>query len=520
MPDIRQPPWRPSRPVIFGTLVAMLVLSGLDQALLSAALPLIAGEFHGSDRASWVFSAYLAASTTVIPLYGKLADRWGTRRLLLAAIGLFTLGSVACGLATGMDALIAARALQGLGGGGLMILTMLSVTDLYSQAERGGRMGRLGAAYGLATMAGPLLGAVIAQHLSWRWAFFGNVPLALAACGVLAVARFGLPRAVRHRLDVAGAVLLAGFLACLLLATRSGGGAGGGGVAAGAAALSGAAASSVTSAAFDLAAALLAALWLYTERRAEDPIVPLSLFKRGSYRAITLLSMISGVALFAAVVFLPLYLQLMLHVTPIASAWHLLPLMAGLRAAVPVASRSLRARQPPRRLAMAGTASMLLSFSALTWVFAHAASNAWLISACVLPLGLGLGLLFPVLSVVSQRTAPPQQIGIATALPVMLRALGGALGVALLGELLARQAAGHGLAGGMQAVFSAAALAALAGLLLSRWVPVGGSAAQGQKYNPAPTVPGQLGIIGKSYDPDRTQIHRRRGARAPLRACR
>ena len=187
----------------------MLVLSGLDQTVLSTALPAIVASLHGQQGASWVFSAYLMASTAVIPLYGKLADRWGVRPLLLMATALFALGSAACAAATSLPLLVAARALQGLGGGGLMTLTMLAVASLYPPAERPRRMGLLGAAYGVATLVGPLAGGLLLSWAAWPWAFLINLPGALLALLVLARTAFGTARPQPRRFDLAGAALLA-----------------------------------------------------------------------------------------------------------------------------------------------------------------------------------------------------------------------------------------------------------------------------------------------------------------------
>lgn len=458
----------PSR--TYAALVTMLVLSGLDQTILSTALPSIARELGGSDRLSWVFSAYLIASTVVIPLHGKLADRWGTRPLLLVATALFALGSLACTLAGTMDALIAARALQGLGGGGLMTLTMLAVAGLFPPEERARRMGLLGAAYGLSTMLGPQIGAALVQALSWHWAFAMNVPIALAAGLVLW--RSALARPVRRgqALDVAGAALLAAGLVALLLATRRDAGA------------------SVQASSAALAAMLLAA-WFWVERRAADPVVPLVLFRDAGFASAAAIGAASGIALFSAVVFLPLYLQTALHLSPSLSALHLLPMMLGITGAARLGGRALRAAVPSRRLATGAALTMAAAFAALATVCAFAPGNRWAISACLLPVGSGLGLLFPVVTVVSQRCAPPRHLGIATATPIMLRALGGALGVALLGELFAHRvaaalgptgaalrgsdptAAGERLllpfASGLEAVFACAAAAGLIAALVA-----------------------------------------------------
>jgi EmrB/QacA subfamily drug resistance transporter len=432
-------------PVAHALLVMLLVLSGLDQTLLSAALPTIVRELGGADRSSWVFTAFLVASTVVIPVYGKLADRWGVQPILLTAAGLFVAGSLACGLAPSMDALIAARALQGLGGGGLMTLTVLAVTALSTLDERSARLARLGAAYGVATMGGPLAGAYVTQHLSWRWTFFVAVPLALSAWAGLArtpMGGRGLQSGERRPMDWRGALLLAVLLVCALLATRS------------------RALGTTAAAMLAAAAAALLPVWLWSQRRAADPIVPLSLFSRPGFAANAWLAASTGMSLFAAVVFLPVFMQTVHHLSPTESAWHLLPLMAGLMLASRRAGARLRRGTAPRSLAVAASIAMAGSLALLAVLLHAGITSAWVLSAVLLPLGVGLGLAMPVLTVVSQRAAPPAHAGIATALPMMLRALGGAAGVALLGEYLARHASG-GFVAALASVFTAAALVAL-----------------------------------------------------------
>ncbi len=446
-------------PVAHALLALLLVLSGLDQTLLSAALPTIARELGGADRSPWVFTAFLVASTVVIPVYGKLADRWGVRPLLLTAAGLFIAGSLACGLASTMDTLIAARALQGLGGGGLMTLTLLATAALSAPEERSARTSRLGAAYGLATMAGPLAGAFVTQHLSWRWTFFAVLPLALGAWAGLARTTMGMPpdppQGARPPLDWRGALLLASLLVCALLATRS-------------RALG---TSTATATALGAGAAALLPVWLWSQRRAADPIVPLSLFTRPGFAANAWLAASTGMSLFAAVVFLPVFLQGVQHLSPTASAAHLLTLMAGLMLASRRAGARLRRGTAPRSLAVAATLAMAGSLALLAGLLRAGATSTWVLSAAVLPLGAGLGLAVPVLTVVSQRAAPSAQTGIATAMPMMLRALGGAAGVALLGEYLARHLSG-GLLPALAGVFTAAALAALPACVAAWALPV------------------------------------------------
>ena len=365
--------------LVFATFVAMLVLAALDQTILSTALPAIAQELHGQDRLSGVFSAYLMASTVAIPLYGRLADLRGARPLLLLAITLFGLGSLSCGLAGSMTQLIAARAVQGAGSGGLMTLTLLGVAALVPPQRRAALQSLLGASYGLAVMFGPLFGGVLVEHLSWQWVFFINLPVALAALPVIAKLMPAAAPRERQPVDLLGAVVLTAALR--------------------------------------------------------------SLFRRPAFAAAAALSASAGVALFSAVVFLPMYLQTVLRLTPTASAWHLFPLTAGITLAAIGSARWLRAHGRLREVALAACALMVLGFTALVLVFHGAPDRASALSACLGPLGMGIGMLFPIITVVSQRAAPPQHLGLATSTPIMLRALGGAVGVSALGAMLAQDMA-------------------------------------------------------------------------------
>lgn len=509
------------RPLLpFGMLVLVLVLAALDQTILSTALPVMARELPGSWPLAWVFSTYLLAATVVIALYGRLADLLGSKPMLLAAIGLFLAGSLACGASRDLPQLVLARALQGAGGGGLMTLTMLTMVDLFAPEQRGRYQALLGAAYGVSTMFGPLVGGALVEHLSWRWAFWMNVPPALLAWSVLAQTLPSGPASARRRaltaavvqpstplpaspstplptpedpprgraaIDWLGAALLAGALSSLLLATQHGN----------------------LNLPERLSLWLLLALgakltlaFLWRQRRAAHPLLPLSLFARPAYAAASFIGLAMGVALYAAVVFLPQYLQTGLHLSPTASAWHLLPLMAGVTAAAVASGRLLRARMRVSVLARAACALMLLSFGLLVAVLHWLPGTPMALSAGLLPLGLGLGLLFPVVTVVAQRVSPAQHMGIATAAPVMLRSLGGACGVALLAALLTRlvkdelaplhalagaagagrttvstvpaavaQAIASALAHGLQPVFACTAAAALLALLACRWLP-------------------------------------------------
>jgi len=475
--------FRTSSPLLpFAMLVLTLVLAALDQTILSTALPVIARELRGGWPLAWVFSAYLLAATVVIALYGRLADVLGKKPMLLLAIGLFLAGSLACGASQDLRQLVLARALQGAGGGGLMTLTMLTVPDLFAPEQRGRYQALLGAAYGVSTMFGPLLGGALVEHLSWHWAFWMNVPPAALAWGVLASTLPSKPTPAqasasagqqRARIDWLGAGLLTATLVLLLLATQHGH--------------------------LDLPervslwlllalGATFALAFVWRQHRAAHPLLPLSLFARPAYAAVSFIGMASGVALYAAVVFLPQYLQIGLHLSPTGSAWHLLPLMAGITVAALTSGKLLRAQRPVVSMARTACALMVLSFGLIVGVLRWLPGEPLALSAALLPLGLGLGLLFPIVTVVAQRVSPAQHMGIATAAPIMLRSLGGAAGVALLAALLthlihrelatvgalahrgAADAVTAALGHGLQSVFGCAAVAALLALVASGWL--------------------------------------------------
>lgn len=464
-----------ARSFAVSALTLMLVLAALDQTILSTALPSMGRDLPGAVPPAWAFSAYLLAATVVIALYGRLADVYGRKPVLLASVGLFLLGSLACATSQTLLQLVIARALQGAGGGGLMTLAMLTVAALFSLRDRGRYQALLGAVYGVATMFGPLMGGWLTEHLSWRWAFGLNVPLSVLAWAVLAATlpsrhegtgpRGGATLRPRTPVDLAGAVLLAGALCSGLLLTQ-------------AERLHLPAWLPISLIAS--AAVLSTGGFVLRQRYAAHPLIPLSLFASPAYAAAAAVALMTGVALYAAVVFLPTYLQTVLRLAPTAAAWHLLPLMAGVTAAAMASGRLLRAHMPARRLGSLASLLVWAGFALLAVSMGAAPAEPLLLSACLLPLGVGMGLLFPIITMVSQRAAPASWMGIATAVPVMLRSVGGAVGVALLAMLFSREmhamaqplATASGAAtAALQVVWGCAAGTALLGVLACRWLP-------------------------------------------------
>jgi EmrB/QacA subfamily drug resistance transporter len=411
------------RPLLisFLMLVFMLMMAALDQTIVSTALPVIARDLHGAERSSWVFSAYLIASTVAVPLNGKLADMHGSKPLLLTSVAMFLLGSVLCGVSRDMTELILARGIQGAGGGGLLPLAMMSVQRLFPESARSKLQGMLGAVYGLSTMMGPLVGGYLVEHFSWRWAFFINLPLGLVAAVVL-VSQF--PRvkpSQRGRMDYVGALLLSAGLVSLLLSTNR-------------QPLAGVAISATT---FAVVGVALIAAFVWLQSRIAHPLLPLSLFAKREFAAASLLSACTGLMLFAGVVFLPMYFQNARGLSPADSGLHLMPLMAGITIGSIVCGRALAATGRVRSTALVACGLITAVFAGLGLLVREPSVSLMALSACLLPLGAGIGALFPLLTVVAQNSAPMPLMGMATASPVMFRSVAGAVGVSLLASLFA-----------------------------------------------------------------------------------
>ncbi|HDR9148028.1 TPA: MFS transporter [Burkholderia vietnamiensis] len=413
----------PSGPIVAALLLVML-LSALDQTIVSTALPTIVGELGGLDRLSWVVTAYLLSSTVVLPLYGKLGDLYGRKVVLQAAIALFLAGSALCGIAQDMPQLIVLRALQGLGGGGLMVVTMAAIGDLAPPDRRARYQGMFGGVYGLATIVGPLLGGFLVEHLSWRWIFTINLPLGALALAVIGVAFRPQAAPVKHRIDYMGAAFLATALTCVILFTSEGG---------------------------SLLPWSSPQLWLtlvlgavaiggfvYEERLAAEPIMPLALFRQRTFVLMSLIGFVVGIALFGSVTFIPLYLQVVKGSTPSQAGLQLLPMMGGMLT-MSVASGRLIARLgtyrpfPIAGTLIGGVAMALLSTLSLD-------TSLHTIYAYMALLGIGLGMVMPVLTLAVQNAVEFRHMGVATSGATLFRSIGGSLGVAAFGALFS-----HGL---------------------------------------------------------------------------
>jgi EmrB/QacA subfamily drug resistance transporter len=405
--------------VLAGLMLGMLVAS-LSQTIVSTALPTIVGELGGQDQLAWVVSATLLASTASTPVWGKLSDLYGRKGVFQAAIAVFLVGSLASGAAQGMTTLIAARALQGLGIGGILALTQAIIGDVVAPRERGRYQGYLGAVFGLSTVAGPLLGGFLVEHLSWRWTFWVSIPIGLVA---LAVTQRSLrvPFARRRAvIDWWGALFVVGSVSSLLLLLSLAG-------------QQFAWASGWTAVLAALAVVLLV-LAVVQERRAEEPIMPPRLFRDHTFRVTSAAGLVVGVAMFGAIVYLPQYLQVVRLQSPTASGLHTVPLMVGLLAASIVSGRVIARTGRYKAFPVAG---LLVAAAGLALLAQLEPGTPFVaVSAAMAVTGAGIGLSLQVLVLAAQNAVPQEDLGVATSGATFFRSLGGAVGVSALGALL------------------------------------------------------------------------------------
>ncbi|HKS89807.1 MAG TPA: MDR family MFS transporter, partial [Stellaceae bacterium] len=418
--------------VVFGALMLVMLLASLDQTIVATALPTIVGELGGLAHLSWIVTAYLLATTVVTPLYGKLGDLFGRKIVLQSAVLLFLLGSALCGISNSMGELIAFRALQGLGGGGLMVTTMAAVGDIVSPRERGRYQGIFGGVFGFSTVVGPLIGGFFVDHLSWRWIFYVNLPLGLVAVAIIGWV-FQAPRLHRHpTLDAAGAALLAVTLTALILFTS----------------LGGHSVAWTSPAALGMLAVGLGALagFIAVEHFAAEPILPLRLFRTRVFAVSCAIGFIVGLAMFGSVTYMPVYLQVVKGVSPSTAGLELTPMMAGVLVTSIASGRIISRIGRYRPFPIAGTAVMTVGLLLLATL--GAASATWLASAYMLVLGLGLAMVMQVLILAVQNAVDYRELGVATSGATLFRSIGGAIGTSIFGAIFtAGLAAGlaHGL---------------------------------------------------------------------------
>jgi EmrB/QacA subfamily drug resistance transporter len=425
--------------VVSGLMLVML-LASLDQTIVSTALPTIVGELGGLEHLSWVVTAYLLALTVVTPLYGKLGDLYGRKRVLQSALVLFLIGSALCGLAQGMSELIAFRAIQGLGGGGLMVSAQAAIGDVVPPRERGKWSGLFGAVFGVSSVAGPLIGGFLTSHTSWRWIFYVNLPLGAIALVVLGLTLPSKGERVQRAVDYLGTALLAVALSALVLATTLGG------------------TSYEWGSPFIVGLGVLfvvaTAAFLAAERRAREPVLPPALFRNRVFAVTSAVGLVVGFALFGALTFLPLFQQVVRGASPTESGLQLLPVMGGLLFTSILSGQVITRTGRYRWFPIAGTGIGVVGLVLLSRL--DRSTSVALGAVYMLVLGMGLGMVMQVLVLAVQNSVPYEQLGVATSGATLFRSIGGSLGTAVLGAVFSNRLA-HALASDLPAGAGAAA---------------------------------------------------------------
>lgn len=404
--------------VLPGLLVVML-LAQLDMTIVGTAMPRIVGDLGGAEHLAWVVTAYMLAVTVVTPLYGKLGDMFGRKRLLLTGIVLFLVGSALSGMAQDMTQLIAFRAIQGLGAGGLIVGVMATIGDLVAPRERAKLQGYFVATMAVSMIGGPLLGGLITDHLSWRWTFYINLPLGIAALALVA-ATLRLPkRTSAHRIDFLGAGLLAVASTAIVLVTTWGGAEHAWGSA------------TIIGLAVLAAGALVA--FLVVESRAAEPILPLHVFRHRNFSVSSALAFLVGFGMLGAITFLPLFMQIVQGASATNSGLLLVPMMAGAMVMSLVAGQIIARTGRYRALPIVGAAAMsvgLFLLSRLTESSADLSTTAFMVV-----LGLGMGLLMQITRLLPQNSVDPSDMGVASSTPQFFQTIGGSIGVAIFGAV-------------------------------------------------------------------------------------
>jgi EmrB/QacA subfamily drug resistance transporter len=408
--------------IVLPGLLLAIIIAMLDQLVVATALPRIVGDLHGLDHLAWVVTAYILASTVTTPLYGKLGDQYGRKRWLMIAIVIFLIGSALSGLSTSMNMLIAFRALQGLGAGGLMVGAIATIGDLVSPRERGQYMGYMMAAMTLAMIAGPLVGGAITQSWGWRWIFYINMPIGGAALAYLA-ATLHLPRRrVQHKIDYLGAgVIAVGATAIVLLTTWGGTTYGWGSW-------------QIVMLGVIIVAALAA--FFYVESRAAEPVLPLHVFKVRNFSLASGMSFLLGLAMLGALTFLPLYQQTVQHASPTTSGLLLIPLMLGATVTSVVAGTVTSRTGRYKILPVTGGVIMTVGL----WLLSHLGPNTSRLTSALffVVLGVGMGFLMQITSLIVQNSVGPGDMGVASSSRAFFQQIGGSLGVSLFGVIFFR----------------------------------------------------------------------------------
>ncbi|MFJ9975933.1 MDR family MFS transporter [Streptomyces cyaneofuscatus] len=413
--------------VAIGALLLGMLLAALDQTIVSTALPTIVSELGGLDHLSWVVTAYLLAATAATPLWGKLGDQYGRKKLFQTAIVIFLIGSGLCGMAQNMPQLIGFRALQGLGGGGLMVLSMAIVGDIVTPRERGKYQGLFGAVFGVTSVLGPLLGGFFTETLSWRWVFYINLPIGVVALLVIAAVLHIPVHREKHTIDYLGTFLIASVATCLILVASLGGTTWAWG--------------SVQIIALAVLAVVLLIAFVAVERRAAEPVLPLKLFRIRTFSLVAVISFIVGFAMFGAMTYLPTFLQVVHGITPTMSGVHMLPMVLGMLLTSTGSGQLVSRTGRWKIFPLAGTA--LTAAGLLLLHRLSPASSTWEMSLSFFVFGAGLGLVMQVLVLVVQNAVSYRDLGVATSGATFFRSIGASFGVAIFGTVFTNRLTGQ-----------------------------------------------------------------------------
>ncbi len=410
--------------IMSGLMLGML-LAALDQTIVSTALTRISTDFHRTDLYSWVVTSYLLTSTASTPLYGKISDLYGRKRIFQFAIVVFLIGSALSGLSQSMYQLIGFRAVQGLGAGGLMSLALSIVGDVIPPRDRGRYQGYFGAVFGASSVLGPLIGGFLVDQASWRWVFYVNLPIGFVA--LVVINRVLQLDHVRReaKIDYTGAALLVAGVSGVLIAMSEIGNAG----------------TLTTSAyAFGLGGLVIVAAFIAWERHAPEPILPLRLFRNDVFRVTTALSLITGAVMFGAILFLPQYMQTVRGISPTLSGLRLLPLLGGLLITSIGSGQLISRGSGYKKYVVTGTALLVAGTVLLTRI--HVTTSFWAFSGIIFVVGFSLGLFMQTTVLATQNSVDMSDMGVATSAVTFFRTLGGAIGASGLGAILIAQEKG------------------------------------------------------------------------------